>query len=90
MRILEITSDLDGGGVDRLLYDYCSRMTNDIQFDFVVTSKTEGILEQPLKKLGCKIYRVSQIREGLKNHNNQLKKILNDNHYDIKLGVICV
>ena len=83
MRILEITSDLDGGGVDRLLYDYCSRMTNDIQFDFVVTSKTEGILEKPLKELGCKIYRISQIREGLKKHNDQLKKILTDNHYDV-------
>lgn len=83
MRILEITSALDGGGVDRLLYDYCSRMTNDIQFDFVVTSKTEGILEQPLKELGCKIYRVSQIREGLKKHNDQLMKILSDNHYDV-------
>ena len=83
MRILEITSDLDGGGVDRLLYDYCSRMTNDIQFDFVVTSKTEGILEKPLKELGCNIYRISQIREGLKKHNNQLKKILTDNHYDV-------
>lgn len=83
MRILEITSDLDGGGVDRLLYDYCSRMTKDIQFDFVVTSKIEGILEKPLKELGCKVYRISQIREGLKNHNNQLKKILTDNHYDV-------
>lgn len=83
MKILEITSDLDGGGVDRLLYDYCSRMTNDIQFDFVVTSKTEGILEKPLKELGCKIYRISQIREGLQKHNNQLKKILTDNHYDV-------
>ena len=55
MRILEITSDLDGGGVDRLLYDYCSRMTDDIQFDFVVTSKTEGILEKPVQELGCKV-----------------------------------
>ena len=83
MRILEITSDLDGGGVDRLLYDYCSRMAADIQFDFVVTSKTEGILEKPLKELGCNIYRVPQIREGLKKHNKQLKKILTNNHYDV-------
>ncbi len=83
MRILEITSELDGGGVDRLLYDYCSRMTDDIKFDFVVTSKTEGILEQPLKDLGCNVYHISQIREGLKQHNNELRKILTDNHYDI-------
>ena len=82
MRILEITSDLDGGGVDRLLYDYCSRMTDDIRFDFVVTSKTEGILEKPLRELGCNVYRLPQIREGLKKHNEQLKKILTENHYD--------
>ncbi len=83
MRILQITSDLDGGGVDRLLYDYCSRMAQDIQFDFVVTSKREGILEQPLKDIGCKIYRVAQIKEGLKKHNEQIKNILENNQYDI-------
>ena len=83
MRILEITSELDGGGVDRLLYDYCSRMVNDIKFDFVVTSKIEGILENPLKELGCNVYHISQIREGLKKHNKELKRILTDNHYDI-------
>ena len=83
MRVLEITSELDGGGVDRLLYDYCSRMIEDIQFDFVVTSKSEGILEQPLKDLGCKIYRVPQIKEGFKNHTNEIKKILQENNYDV-------
>ena len=83
MRILEITSELDGGGVDRLLFDYCSRMSKDIQFDFIVTSKKEGILEQPLKDLGCNIYHISQIREGLKQHCKQLKEILQKHNYDI-------
>lgn len=80
---MEITSELDGGGVDRLLYDYCSRMVKDIQFDFVVTSKNEGILEQPLKNLGCNVYRVPQIKNGLKNHIEEIKKILDNNNYDI-------
>lgn len=83
MRILEITSDLDGGGVDRLLFDYCSRMAGDIQFDFIATSKTEGILEKPLRELGCNVYHIPQIREGLKNHKEQLEKVLTENHYDI-------
>ncbi len=83
MRILEITSELDGGGVDRLLYDYCSSLSDEVQFDFVVTSKTEGMLEQPLKDLGCKIYRVSQLKEDLKGHKEQLKKILEAEKYDI-------
>lgn len=83
MRILEITSDLDGGGVDRLLYDYCSSLSDEIQFDFVVTSKAEGMLEQPLKDLGCKIYRVSQLKEDFKGHKEQLTKILEAEKYDI-------
>ena len=83
MRILEITSELDGGGVDRLLYDYCSRMINDIQFDFIVTSDTEGILEKPLRKLGCNVFHVSKIRNGIFKHVEEMSKILKDNNYDI-------
>lgn len=83
MRILEILSGLDGGGVGRIVYNYCSRMTNDIQFDFVLPTKEEGILEKPLKDLGCNIYHISQISKSMKRHNDELKKILIDNHYDI-------
>lgn len=83
MKVLEITSELDGGGVDRLLYNYCSRMNDDLQFDFIVTSKTEGILEQPLKDLGCNIYHIAQLRENFKEHTEQVKKLLEENHYDI-------
>ena len=42
MKVLQITSELNGGGVDRLLYDYCSRMIPDIQFDFIVTAEKKG------------------------------------------------
>lgn len=83
MKVLQITSDLDGGGVDRLLYDYCSRMIPDIQFDFIVTAEKEGILEQPLKELGCSIYHVSQFRTSLKNHNLQMREIIERGKYDV-------
>ena len=83
MKILNITSDLDGGGVDRLLFDYCSQLINDIQFDFVVNKKREGMLEQPLKDLGCNIFHITQIRESFKKHNQQLEDILKANQYDI-------
>lgn len=83
MKVLEITSELDGGGVDKLLFDYCSRIIPDIEFDFVVTSKFEGILEKPLKELGCKIYHVAQFRENYKLHVKQMKKILLEGHYDV-------
>ena len=83
MKILEITSDLDGGGVDRLLYDYCSKLAKNIQFDFIVTSKGEGILEKPLKDLGCNVYHIPQIREDFKAHSKELERILKSNSYDI-------
>lgn len=83
MRILEITSALDGGGVDRLLYDYCSALKNDFQFDFIVTSKSEGMLEKPLRDIGCNIYRIPQIRENFKAHCEKLKEILESNKYDV-------
>lgn len=58
-------------------------MVGEIQFDFVVTSENEGMLEEPLKCLGCNIYRVPQIKSGLKNHINALKNILDNNNYDV-------
>ena len=83
MRVLEITSELDGGGVDRLLYDYCSRLADIIHFDFVVTSKFKGILEEPLEDLGFSIYHISQLRDSYKEHCEQLNNIMKKNHYDI-------
>lgn len=83
MRVLEITSELDGGGVDRLLYEYCSRLVDVINFDFVVTSKNKGILEYPLEKLGCRIYHVSQYREGVRKHIDEMNAILKNQHYDV-------
>lgn len=83
MKVLEITSELDGGGVERLLYDYCSRMISEIQFDFIVTSKVEGILEKPLKDLGCNIFHIPQIRGDYKAHCATLEDIIKNGRYDI-------
>lgn len=83
MKILQITVDLDGGGVDRLLYDYCSRMMPDFHFDFVVTAKSRGLLEQPLEDLGCKIYHIATIHENMKLYIQQLYDIMLHGNYDI-------
>lgn len=83
MKILHILPELDGGGIERILYDYCSRMILDVQFDFVVTSKREGILEEPLKKLGCRIYHVARMRENFELYLKQLDTIFRNGKYDI-------
>ena len=82
MKILEVCVDLDGGGIDRYLLNYCSRIP-DIHFDFaIIDSGKKGILEKPLEELGCNIFRVPQQSAGLKANYNALKKIILQNGYD--------
>lgn len=82
MRILEICVDLDGGGIDRYLLNYCSRI-KDIQFDFaIVENHKVGILEAQIEALGSRIYRVPRQSAGIKANYNAIKKILTENTYD--------
>ena len=81
MRVLHMTSDLDGGGVDSILYSYCSRMLPKVQCDFVVTSDKEGILEEPLRAMGSQVFHVAKMRENLKLRQGQLREILAKGQY---------
>lgn len=82
MKILEVCVDLDGGGIDRYLYNYCSRI-KDIQFDFAVVENNKiGILEPKLVEMGCNIYRVPRQSKGIKYNYDALKKIMTQTEYD--------
>lgn len=81
MRILEVCVDLDGGGIDRYLLNYCSRIP-EIQFDFAVVDNKIGILEPQLEALGCHIYRVPRQSRGVRANYNAIKQILTQNTYD--------
>ena len=82
MRVLEVCVDLDGGGIDRYLMNYCSRIP-EIQFDFAVVDDNKiGILEPQLEALGCRIYRVPRQRNGVLANYNAIKNILTETHYD--------
>ncbi len=82
MRILEVCVDLDGGGIDRYLLNYCSRIP-DIQFDFAIVDDNKvGILEPQLEALGCHIYRVPRQRNGVRANYDAIKQILTHKTYD--------
>ena len=81
MRILEVCVDLDGGGIDRYLLNYCSRIP-EIHFDFAVVDNKIGILEPQLEALGCHIYRVPRQRQGIRANYSAIKEILTQNTYD--------
>ena len=79
MRILEVCVDLDGGGIDRYLLNYCSRIKG-IQFDFAIVENNKiGILEKEIEALGSRIHRVPRQSHGIRANYQALKKILTEN-----------
>lgn len=83
LRVLHMTSELDGGGVDRILYDYSTRMLPDIKSDFLVSSSNRGILEAPLEDMGCHVFHIPKIRDGLANRREVTERIISEGRYDV-------
>lgn len=84
IKVLHITSGLDGGGVERLLLDYYSNMDhNKIHFDFITTREKRGMLEGSFENMGCKIYRVTPLRTNFYKYIVAIYKVMQDNSYDI-------
>lgn len=84
MKILQVCVELDGGGIDRYLLNYCSRI-RDIEFDFVIVdddSGKRGILEPLIEALGSHIYRVPRQTGHMRENYSALKKIMTDTKYD--------
>ena len=81
MRVLQICTALDGGGVDRYLLNYCTRIP-EIAFDFIVidTGK-KGILESELEKQGT-VYRIPRLKNGIRKNYAALRAIMSQTHYD--------
>ena len=75
IHILHIAPELDGGGIERLLYDYCVRMKNEIKFDFIIYSEEEGILEQPIKNLGFNVTAFDVSEELVKKASEKIKAL---------------
>ena len=84
IKVLHELGNLDGGGVARLLYNYYCHMNKErIHFDFLIYDFfKEGILEEPLKELGCTIYKIPTMQEDKKKCFDNMKNIIKGN-YDI-------
>ena len=84
MKVLQMTSALDGGGIERILFDYYAHMDHDqVQFDFVKVDPEEGILEKPLREMGCHIYAIPPMRQNHKEYCEILTRILQEGQYDV-------
>lgn len=84
IRVLTILSALDGGGVENLIFNYYSRMDNNIiKMDFIVHGNKKGILEDKFEQLGCKIYHVTPKTKGLMKNIIEIHRIIKNGKYDI-------
>ena len=85
VRVLHELANLDGGGVARLLYDYYRHMNHEvIHFDFLINDEIDnGILEAPLKELGCKVYKLPSPKKDLKKRLKEIDFILKTGNYDV-------
>lgn len=84
LSILYILPALDGGGIDKIIYDYSMRLIDDGHaVDFVVSSEQKGVLEDALILKGCKIFHITQMAKDLRCHCNEFREILKSKKYDI-------
>ena len=83
IRILHTLPALDGGGAEKIIYDYCIRMPKEFHFDFITHTNYIGILEERLKKSGCTIYHVPTRRENKRENQRRLREIIKNGKYDI-------
>lgn len=80
-KILEVCIDLDGGGTDRYVYNYCTRI-NDIHFDYASVINKEGILEQPLKDTGASVLKYPRIGKGIIGNFMAFYHFMKEGKYD--------
>lgn len=83
MKILYTLPALDGGGIDKIIYDYSIRLPNDTQCDFIVHTDYEGILENDLVSKGYKIFHVPPLHKDRKKYFSDIDSIIKKGNYDI-------
>lgn len=83
IKILEILSALNQGGVDRIIYDYSVRFSTGVLVDFVISEKEGGLLEKSLLSKGFHVYHISKMRERILKHCKELDEIIKREKYDV-------
>lgn len=84
IRVLQIICALNDGGIERLLYNYYKHFDTDkIIFDFAVNDDSDSHLKKYFLQKGSKIYTYTKIRKNPYKAYKDLKKIIDNNSYDI-------
>lgn len=83
-RILIIISRLHIGGAEKVAQDIALHADRDAyQFDYLLFSDEIGGYEKQLEAVGCRMIRIPEPSCGYGNHIRMLRRIIQDNRYDI-------
>lgn len=80
LKILQIAIGFEGG-IGKLLVDYCTRMKDCIDFEFLVGIYENGHYENDLKKCGFTIHHIL-VGASKEDKEEVLNKILRNGHFD--------
>lgn len=84
IKILHMSTSLDGGGVEMFLLNYYKNIDRDkIHFSIVVPGYKKGILEDQFIELGAKVYHVGLLHDNFINSIRDIRKIFKNNNFDI-------
>lgn len=83
-RVLHIVSSMNCGGIETFIMNLYREIDRQkLQFDFLVNTDKESFYDQEIYELGGRIYKVCTKRDNAVKNFFQVKKIIQENKYDV-------
>lgn len=84
MRVLHIIGDVCGGGVEAVVMNYYRHIDRSkVQFDFVIHGYEKSLLDDEIKDLGGRIFKVESYRSNVIKQIYQIYMVVKQNRYNI-------
>lgn len=83
MRVLMVLPQLDGGGIESVMYNYALSLLPETKIDFLVFSETQGLLESPLLEKGLRVFHSPSLHKSAFQSIRFQTRIMRDGEYDI-------
>lgn len=84
VRVLQIMGPVITGGVDGIVMNYYRNINRDkVQFDFVMDGYSDTPVDEEIRGLGGRIYKVEPYTKNIIRNQHQIYRILKENTYQI-------
>ena len=82
INVLEFVGEAIKGGVESVVYSYCSALKDEVEPTFIFFDNSTSIPEDFIKSIGGHYFVVPHVKRLCK-FNKAFKKVLTENHFDI-------